>query len=156
MSSTFGLGGEPAPAVAAKSRRLTWRTIAIAAIVSAIISFFLGCATPASAQTPSAPAVRIADAAQPAGVLVDPIVCLERAAVVFKDAKKASKYCSKIYHSGGKVMEKVANEAADATKHNWPPVVLSPYGGSCGGCSGGPYTTGTTIYTGPAGQNVRW
>lgn len=101
------------------------------------------------AQAPAAPAVqvvtldgaaeRIADAAQPKGILVDPVACAKEMKVVFgnteKAADKASKYCHDLFHSGGKIMEKMGNEAADATL---PPVIVSPYGyGGYGGYGGG-------------------
>ena len=109
----------------------------------AILVAMLAAATTATAQTAATTtnnaAVRIADAAQPAGVLVNPIVCLERAAVVFaksKDpAKEAAKYCENAFHSGGKIMEKVANEAADANQA-FRPVIVDGYYGSYGYTSG--------------------
>src|SRR3989344_6492857 len=99
-------------------------------IVAAIVGLLLGCATSASAQTPSAPGVELAKVATPSPVMVDDAaVCLTAAAKVFEKAKDAAKYCLDARRLEADRSKKVANEAADATKNNWPkPPVVSPYG----------------------------
>ena len=96
-------------------------------------------------ETSQAAAVRIADAAQPEKILVDPLECLERAKKVFegdvKAADKAAKYCRDLFHSGGKIVEKVANEAADGIGNIPSPAVVPTYpfgfGGAVGNSSAG-------------------
>lgn len=94
--------------------------------IFAIAFAFTLVAAPVFAQNQAA-ATRIADAAQQTNILVDPVDCLERAANVFGSPSKAASYCDKIYKQGGKIVTKVANEAADATK-NSRPVVVAPSG----------------------------
>lgn len=92
-------------------------------------------------------AVRIAEAAQPAEILIDPLECVERMAGIL-GPKKAANYCRDVYHSGGKVMEKMANESADATKNN-----VACGGGIAGGgyVAGGQYGIGDVNYSGSYG-----
>ena len=105
-----------------------WLVIAaIAAVIIAAAMF--GCPAEASAQTLNAPAVRIADAAQPTILLMEAAMkCAES-----KD-KDTRKFCLRLVELEVNRGAKVANEAADATKNNWPkPVVVSPYGYGYGG-----------------------
>ena len=73
-------------------------------------------------------AVRIADAIQPDKVLADPIQCMEKMVPLYANVKdgveKAAKYCTNAYTNGGKIMKGVGNEAADASKNNWPKTVI--------------------------------
>src|SRR3989338_5553823 len=95
-----------------------WAVVIVIAIAIGLALAMLGCATPASAQTNSA-AGRIAGAAQP-----------EASARVFavlgekiKDEKRG---CADARARAARQSEKMANEAADATKNNWPqPVVVA-------------------------------
>lgn len=68
-------------------------------------------------------AVRIADAAQPTVLLMEAAMkCAES-----RD-KDTRKFCLELVKLEMKRGNKVANEAADATKNNWPrPIVVNPY-----------------------------
>ncbi len=110
-------------------------------VVFAILAGLLLVVSVTAQENPAA--VRIADAAQPAGILVDPLDCLERAEKVFarkksekKAAEKAAEYCQKNFHEGGGIMKGVANEAADATKNNYPRATYGYGGYGYGGYSG--------------------
>lgn len=87
-----------------------------------VVLVFVGSIGVASAQTPAAPGVRIADAAQPTTLLIDAAV--KCAAIGDKDTRKFCLNLVKIEAERGK---KVANEAADAAKAARP-VVVNPYG----------------------------
>lgn len=65
--------------------------------------------------------------AQSARATVDPIDCLKTAKEVLGSADKAATYCQKIFDREAKRSEKVANEAADATKSSRPLVMLPRY-----------------------------
>lgn len=84
-------------------------------------------------------ATRIADAAQPTTTLfADVATCLSAATAVLP-SKDAAKFCLEARKLEVKRGTKVANEAADATKNNWPKPspVYAGYGGW--GYSGGFY-----------------
>lgn len=115
---------EPAPRKKSRSK-LGWVVIAIAVV---IILFYWAC--PASAQSASAPGVRIADAVMPTALLMETAMkCAES-----KD-KEIRKFCLELVKLEVKRGTKVANEAADAAQAARPVVVASPYG--YGGYYGG-------------------
>lgn len=66
--------------------------------------------------------------AQSARVTVDPVDCLERAVKVLGSPDKGAAYCQKISDREAKRSEKVANEAADATKSSRPLIMVPRWG----------------------------
>src|SRR3989338_4177679 len=115
-----------------------WAVVIVIAIAIGLALAMLGCATPASAQTNSA-AVRTADAAQPeasAMFFADYTSCVRDLVDLGDKIKDAKKACADVRDRAARQSEKMANEAADATKNNWPqPVVVAD---GCGyGCGGG-------------------
>lgn len=62
--------------------------------------------------------------AQSARVTVDPVDCLKTAKEALGSADKAATYCQKLFDREAKRSEKVANEAADATKSSRPLIMV--------------------------------
>ena len=92
--------------------------------------FFCFFSSIASAQSASAPGVRIADAAQPTALLMEAAMkCAES-----KD-KDTRKFCLELVKLEVKRGTKVANAAADAAQAARPVVIAPPYG--YGGYYGG-------------------
>lgn len=85
-------------------------------------------------------ATKIAGSVEPSEILIkEGTDCLTEAAKVL-EAKEAAKYCLELRKLEVKRATKLANEAADATKNNWPRPTVINNGWGYGG--GGYYRSG--------------
>ena len=137
MLQTGVFSNNPAPVPEKKSR--AWKLVKFVFLLLLLAVLLYLSERSAGAQNQTA-STRIADAAQPWGILVNPIDCLERIKKIFENADKAANYCKDIYHNGGEIMKQVSNEAADSiSKTNFPTV---PGGWGYGGMIGTPRLDG--------------
>jgi len=86
----------------------------------------------------------------------NPVQCAVAMSQVWSDEKRVEKFCLTVHKTDSSTIKKVNNEGADATKNNWPDIVVSPYGYGGGlGTVGGDASLGYAVANGfcPGGKN---